>query len=101
MSNYASHIYCGAEQVCCKDTRSNNTENFFYLNAADPRIVLRLCIPKLRKVVRRELAKKVGISVFRRRIQIAINIDDFLLSPLGFLVGFSLVLGLTATHGDL
>ena len=101
MSNYASHIYCGAEQVCCKDTRSNNTENFFYLNAADPRIVLRLCIPKLRKVVRRELAQKVGISVFRRRIQIAINIDDFLLSPLGFLVGFSLVLGLTATHGDL
>ena len=63
MSNYASHIYCGAEQVCCKDTRSNNTENI-YLNAADPRIVLRLCIPKLRKVVRRELAQKVGISVF-------------------------------------
>ena len=100
MSNYASHIYCGAEQVCCKDTRCNNTENF-YLNAADPRIVLRLRITKLRNVVRRELAQKVGISVFRRRIQIAINIDDFLLSPLGFLVGFSLVLGLTATHGDL
>ena len=100
MSNYASHIYCGAEQVCCKDTRSNNTENF-YLNTADPRIVLRLCIPKLRKVVRRELAQKVGISVFRRGIQIAINIDDFLLSPLGFLVGFSLVLRLTATHADL
>ena len=84
---YASHIYCGAGQVCCWDTSTTTIgrkqkKSRFYLGKLNPLVILGLCVPQLRQVVGREVTQEVSKRVFgfrRSCIVVSVSGRGFLL----------------------
>jgi len=104
---YASHIYCGAVQVCWDTSTSTigrkHKKSRFYLGNLNPLVILGLCVPQLRQIVGREVTQEISKRVFGfRSCVVSVSRRGFLLiSSFHSLVAFSLVLGITAAHFEI
>jgi len=103
---YASHIYCGAVQVCWDTSTSTigrkHKKSRFYLGNLNPLVILGLCVPQLRQIVGREVTQEVSKRVFGfRSCFVSVSRRCFLLFSFHSLVAFSLVLGIAAAHFEI